>query len=157
MDRTCIVVANAGRARFFIQHGPQGALQEAGDLVNPAARLRTADTETDRMGTLAAGKSSFNTGAALPNSGYEPPQTPEEHATEQFARELARHLQERQQAGQFEQLALVAAPEFLGLLRRLLDKPLAALLRWDLNKDYTQLAPAQLAEQLAARAPRQQD
>ncbi len=86
MDHTWIVVANASRARLFSRAGANGALDEIDDMVNAAVRLRTAETETDRLGPTSAGNSIHNTGGALPNKAYEPPQTPTEHETELFAR-----------------------------------------------------------------------
>lgn len=148
MEQTCIVVANASRARFFFQQGDSGELQEGGNLVGPAVRLRTAETETDRLGPTSAGKSIHNTGGAAPNKAYEPPQTPQEHETELFARSIVGHLQERLQHGDFEQLGLVASPEFLGVLRGLLSPQLKSVLRWVVNKDYTGLTAPQLRDRL---------
>ncbi|MEO7578364.1 MAG: host attachment protein [Massilia sp.] len=48
-------------------------------------------------------------------------------------------------------MAIVASPQFLGLLRKLLDPQLAPLVQFDINKDYTHFSAAQIAEQLAAR------
>jgi protein required for attachment to host cells len=148
MEQTCIVVANASRARFFFQQGDSGELQEGGNMVDTATRLRTAETETDRLGPTSAGKSIHNTGGAAPNKAYEPPQTPQEHETELFARSIVGHLQERLQNGEFDQLALIASPEFLGVLRGLLSPQLKNIVRWDINKDYTQLTAPQLRDRL---------
>jgi protein required for attachment to host cells len=157
MEQTCIVVANASRARFFFQQGDSGELQEGGSMVGPAVRLRTAETETDRLGPTSAGKSIHNTGGAAPNKTYEPPQTPQEHETEQFARSIIGHLQARYQNNEFEQLALVASPEFLGILRGLLTTQLKPAVRWEINKDYTAFTGAQLSEQIAERRQKQHD
>jgi protein required for attachment to host cells len=53
--------------------------------------------------------------------------------------------------GRFGQLSLVASPQFLGILRKLLDPQLTPLLKLDINKDYTSLSARQLREQLRAR------
>jgi protein required for attachment to host cells len=156
MDQTCIVVANAGRARIFFQQG-DGELQEAAAMVNATVRLRTAETETDRLGPTSAGKSIHNTGGAAPNKAYEPPQTPTEHETEVFARSVVAHLQEQYQKGHFQQLALVASPEFLGVLRGVLSDQLKPVVGWEINKDYTQLGEPQLRAQLAERKQKQHD
>lgn len=151
MDLTWIVVANASRARLFSRKGNNGVLEEIEAMVNAAVRLRTAETETDRLDPTSAGKSVHNTGGALPNRAYEPPQTPGEHETELFARSVCSALLQGHQQGRFQHVALVANPQFLGLLRQLLDPQLKALVAWDLNKDYTQLRPDQLQEQLTAQ------
>lgn len=120
-------------------------------MVNTAVRLRTAETETDRLGPMSAGKSIHNTGGALPGKAYEPPQTPTEHETELFTRSIVTALLLGLQQGGFQRLALIASPQFLGLLRQMLDPQLKPLVDWDLAKDYTQSSPTQLSEQIAAR------
>ncbi|MEO7579609.1 MAG: host attachment protein, partial [Massilia sp.] len=87
-----IVAANAGRARLFAQKDGRGKLDEINDMVNAAVRLRTAETEPDRIGPTSAGKSIHNVGAATPNKNYEPPQTPTEHEAELFARSVVGEL-----------------------------------------------------------------
>lgn len=155
MNTTWVVSANAGRARFFSQTQAGGPLDEINDMVNPDVHLRTAETESDKIGPLAAGKSAHNVGAALPNSGYEPNQTPDEHQTELFARSVASYLQQNHQAGRFKQLALVASPQFLGILRKLLDPNLMSLVNLEINKDYTQFSATQLQEQIQVHAAKE--
>lgn len=150
MDATWIVSANAGRARFFSQATPDGPLAEISNMVNPAVRLRTADTETDRIGQHAASKSRHSVGAPTQPSGYEPNQTPDEHQTELFAREVTAFLLQGHQEGRFQQLSLFASPEFLGVLRKLLDPRLEATVSLEINKDYTQFSAKQLHEQIQA-------
>src|SRR4051794_38841371 len=116
MDATWIVSANAGRARFFAQEDAR-RLTEVNDMVNTAARLRAADTETDDLGQRAASKSRHSVGAPTQPSGYEPNQTPVEHQTENFARNVNNFLLQAYQDGRFRQLILTASPEFLGVLR----------------------------------------
>lgn len=150
MEATWIVSANAGRARVFSQTNSSAALEEINDMVNEEVRLRAVETESDKIGPLAATKSQHNVGAARPGSGYEPNQTPDEHQTELFARDVAGFLQKGHQEGRFSQLSLVASPEFLGLLRKLLDPKLASVVKLEINKDYTQFNAKQLREQIQA-------
>lgn len=150
MNANWIVSANASRARFFSQMHPSESLEEINDMVNEAARLRTEETEADRIGLLAASKSQHNVGAARPGSGYEPNQTPDEHQTELFARSVAGFLLQGHQEGRFQQLSLIASPQFLGVLRKLLDPKLESLVSLEINKDYTHFSAAQLHEQLQA-------
>jgi len=149
MDATCIVAANAGRARFFLHSGHSGRPDEINDMVNTASRLRTADIETDDLGVRAASKSRHSVGQPTPTSGYEPHQSPQEHQSELFARSVADYLAELQREGRFGQLVLVASPEFLGVLRKLLDPQLESCVALEINKDYTQLRPEDLATRLA--------
>ena len=58
MQATWIITANAGRARIFAEADPAQPLQEVEDMVNSAVRLRVTETESDKFGPTAAGKSS---------------------------------------------------------------------------------------------------
>ena len=164
MPTTWIMTANAGRARFFSEDDPAAPLQELEDMVNNGARLRTAESETDRLGPTAAGKSGHNIGtnavamshnghgAGAPNKQYEPNTTPVEHETELFAKEISHFLLKAQQEGRYQNLVLSASPQFLGTLRLNLDQHVKSAIKMEFNKDYTQVPPHQLREQLQAQA-----
>jgi protein required for attachment to host cells len=150
MDATWIVSANASRARFFSQAHSSDALEEINDMVNDAVRLRTSETETDKLSPTAATKSMHDTGGALPNKSYEPHQTPVEHQTELFARDVAGFLQQGHQEGRYKQLSLIASPQFLGELRKFIDPKLGSLVNLEIDKDYTQYSARQLSEKIHA-------
>jgi protein required for attachment to host cells len=150
METTWIVTADAGRARIFSESNPAQPLEEIEDMVNTATRMRTAEKYTDRLGPTSAGQSIHNTGGAAPNKQYEPPQTPEEHESESFAKDISGFLLKGQQEGRFQKLALIADPKFLGVLRMFLDPHLKPLVNLEINKDYTHSAPQQLREQIQA-------
>lgn len=143
---TWIVSANAGRARFFSQTSATAPLEEVNDMANNAVRLRTVETESDDIGLRSASKSAHSVGAPRPQSGYEPPQTPAQHQTEVFARDVADYLLKAYREGRYRQLCLTASPEFLGVLRKLLDPSIASLIAMEVNKDYTQSNAIQLRE-----------
>jgi protein required for attachment to host cells len=151
MDSTWIVTANASRARVFAQQTASAALREIDNMVNERVRLRTVDTESDELGQRSASKSGHSVGAATTPNGYEPHQTPAEHETERFARDVAESLRKAYNQHRFRDLCLIASPEFLGVLRKLLDHQVASSVRMEINKDYTQLTGGELKEQIAAR------
>ena len=151
MQATWIVAANAGRARVFSQANAAEPLEEIHDMVNTAARLRTGETETDALGQRAASKSRHSVGAPTPPSGYEPHQSPAEHKTEIFAKTLAGFLAHAHQEGRFNRLCIVAAPEFLGMLRKLLKPPLVSTVKLEIDKDYTHFNARQLHERIKAQ------
>jgi len=150
MDATWIVSANASRARIFSQAGSSASFEEVEDMINAGARLRTVESESDKIGPTSATKSIHNTGGALPNKAYEPHQTPVEHQTELFAKNVAEYLLKGQQQGRFSQLCVVASPQFLGILRQQLNPNVASAVSLELNKDYTQASPAELQEHIRA-------
>lgn len=152
MNATWIVSANASRARFFSQMNPTEPLEEINDMVNDGVRLRMLDTtESDKRGPTAATSSVHNVGGETPNKLYEPPQSPKKHEAELFARDIADYLLKSYQQGRFEQLSLVVSPQFLGMLRKLLDPQLGSVVKLEIDKDYTQSSPDQLLEQIRAQ------
>lgn len=124
-------------------------------MVNEASRLRMIDTESDKLGPTSATKSMHNTGGATPNKLYEPAQTPDVHAAELFARDIADYLLQAYRDGRFQQLSLVASPQFLGLLRKLLDPNLESAVNLQIDKDYTQFSAQQLREQIRSQLSKQ--
>lgn len=148
MQATWIITANNGRARIFAQKDQSSALLEVEELVNPTQRGRVSDIDTDQMGQLAASKSIKSVGAATQPNGYEPNQTPMEHQAELFARSVADYLLQAHAQHRYQSLVLAAGPEFLGLLRKLLDKSVTAAIKFELNKDYTNLSPTDLQAQI---------
>lgn len=154
MDATWIVSANASRARIFSQAGPSASLEEVESMVNAGARLRTAESESDKIGPTAATKSAHGSGNATPNKAFEAHQTPVEHQTELFARNVADVLLKGQQHGHFRHLCVVASPEFLGYLRQQMDPNLASVVSLEINKDYTHENPAGLQAHIKAHQSR---
>lgn len=139
MSATWIVSANAGKARFYAQEGFNTPLREISGLTNDAARLKNADIDTDAQGPHAASRSRHSTGMAMQPNGYEPEQSAVQHLNERFARNVVDYLQKAHNEGCFSRLCLVAAPEFLGTLRKVLNPTLQPLVTSEINKDYTQL------------------
>lgn len=160
MGTTWIVCANAGRARILESSDTDvdlRGLSEVHDMVSPGGRMQASELETDRMGPTAAGQSIHNTGGALPNKTYQPAVTPEQHEADKFARSLCSYLQQSQVEGRFQHLVLVAEPQFLGVLRKLISPQLQPLISEEYNKDYTQLSNRDLAAQLLQRRIKEQE
>jgi len=147
---TWIISADAGRARIFSDTDGNSAYQEIEDLVDPLARTRMSDQVTDQAGPLAASQSIKSTGGALPNSQYEPNQTPEERNAQNFARDICAILLKAKNENRFDRLALVAEPSFLGELRAQLDPQLKSLVTFEINKDYSHSNGQQLRDQIQA-------
>jgi len=148
MTVSWIVAANAGLARVFSQVGVNGDLEEIHDMANKDVQLRTSDTESDQIGQRAASKSKHSVGAPTQPSGYQPHQSPDEHRTELFGREVTEFLLRGYHDHKFQQLVLISSPEFLGLLRKLLDSKLASSMKLEINKDYTHLSTKELRDHI---------
>ena len=148
MPTTWIVSANAGHATIFSQASATAQLQRVEDLDHPAGRMRDSEIETDDLGNRAASKTRHSTGMPTTPSGYQPNQTPEQHEAELFARHLAGYLRKAHSEGRFDELCLVATPQFLGELRGQLDKSVQGAVKAEIDKDYTKSDPRELREQL---------
>jgi len=151
MDSTWIVTANAGRARIFAQHRGNDPLEEINDMVNAPAREPVRATETDSLGQRAAGKSRHGSGAPMQGNGYQPHQTPPQHQEELFARDVAHFLIHAHDEGRFKELCVVAAPEFLGVLRREMKDKLERAIKLEIDKDYTRESPDDLKRHVQER------
>lgn len=151
MDANWIVAANAGRARFFALPKLNEPMQEVFDMVNTSARQRDNEIDTDSLGQHAASASRHGAGiAGTTSSDYQPHQTPKQHEAERFARDVAGYLLKASNEGRFRKLSLVASPEFLGVLRRLLDPQVASKIDTEINRDYTQSNGEELREHIRA-------
>jgi protein required for attachment to host cells len=139
MATTWILVADRAQARILVS-------EEAGALIGQAAfthsesHLSPQDVETDRPGR-------FDKTGTAPHSGDS--ERDFKHQTaESFAKELVDCLEKARQENQFDQLVLVAAPLFLGVLRKTLTPSLSQMVTLELDKDYTKLKSEEIRKHL---------
>ncbi|MDQ3262725.1 MAG: host attachment protein [Myxococcota bacterium] len=74
---------------------------------------------------------------------------PQGRAAEDFAHQLAGYLEESLEKNQFERLILVSPPEFLGLLRAGLSKPVQDRVVDSMNKDLVSLPMDELEDRIS--------
>jgi protein required for attachment to host cells len=110
-------------------------------LEHPAGRAKARDLVTDGQTTAFA-----SVGGARHGIGADT--APKEHEQLNFARELARRLEDGRTGNRFDQLVLVAPPAFLGLLRDQLSPPLAKCVTQSVAKDLTQAKLEEIQQQL---------
>lgn len=104
-----ILVANASVAHCFERESPTAPLVPVAHFAHPESRMHTRDLETDRGGRTQkddAGRTSF-----VPRTD------PKEREREEFAREIARALEEGVLAHRCNGIALFASNPFLGELQ----------------------------------------
>ena len=140
MSNTWIVVADSYRARIFTADKPSGPLTETETLTNPAARQHEGDIDSDRAGHVM----SSNTG------GHDLSQKTEAKQEEaiRFAAEVSKHLETGRNGKAFDKLYIIAAPAFLGLLRKQISNPLKTLVSDEIAKDLTTQTPDRIRAQL---------
>ena len=67
----------------------------------------------------------------------EPSVSPKQHEAERFAQAVAQYLNDARNAHRYDKLCLIAAPQFLGLLRQSLDAHVLELVDETLPKNLT--------------------
>jgi protein required for attachment to host cells len=136
-----IVVADSSACRLFAAGAPAGPLQELEVLSHPEGRLREQDLASDRPGRT------FDSQGAGRHA-KEAEVSPKKHEAVVFAGRIAERLEAGRVGHAFDKLALVAPPEFLGLLRDKLSPPLRALVLHELDKNVSRLDPAEIRARL---------
>lgn len=126
--KTWVVVADAARARVFDVDGKTKAIVEVMDLSHSASLQHASEMASD-----APGMSSVK---GMPSKfGMEEIVSPKEEEAIRFANQVAEAL--RRGLADYERLYLIAAPHFLGLLRKDLDKAVQAKVIKEIDKDLT--------------------
>jgi protein required for attachment to host cells len=149
MKTTWIITADASRARILQVADREHALTEVEDLVNPQGRMQNRDINSDAAGRFRGpdrpgGHASDDENHAV------------DHQAELFAKRVAEYLDAARNRQRFDRLYLVAAPKFLGQLRKQLGKETGKLVADELDKDLSWFNVRQLEEYVAqgsGRAP----
>jgi protein required for attachment to host cells len=139
MQARCVVVADSNRARIFALQG-RNELSELEDLVNPAARQDDRELRTDADGRF------YDMGERSEGHAAEPSVSPKQHEAERFAHAVARYLNDARNAHRYDSLCLIAAPQFLGLLRQSLDQQVLELVDETLPKNLTSASPDEIRQ-----------
>lgn len=140
MNNIMVVVADASRARVFTADKPAGPLNEIETLSNPEARLHEGDLVSDRGGRERHGGGSSH--------GYSTGSVAKEEAVNRFAAEVCRHLEHGRTGNAFARLYVMAAPAFLGLLRKHQSQALRGLISEEISKDLSREGPERIRAQL---------
>ena len=136
---TWVLVADEGIARILALASPGGdQLHSVEELTDALAHASGVDLRRDAVGRRASGKAPGARGAAHATASAGEGEAHDEAM--QFARRVARHLDEALMQRRFQALQLVAAPRFLGLLRQALSPAVAGTVGLALAKDYVHLA-----------------
>lgn len=128
MSRYRILVADRASAVFYDAATLDQAPIEIGRIAEPNARLHDRDLASDRPG-----RSYESVGGA--RHSIEREDGPHERAAAQFARRVARRLDEARRKDEFDDLVIVAGPPFLALLRKELPRLTRARVVHEIPKD----------------------
>lgn len=139
-----VVAADSARARVFRAGTPDAPLEEVDALVNPEARLHEHDIVEDSAGR----RGTRPTQAKRSALGGE---TAKRHRAEEFAAAVCEHATHQLRAARADRLYLVAEPEFLGLLRRTLDRSVLRQVVGSVAKSVTSKQPSRIRAALPSR------
>lgn len=135
---TWILVASASEAYLYSSEDVYaGALQLVEKLKHPESREKGLELTSDRPGHYQT-----DHGA---RSAYEKSH-PKEEATEVFAIQLARLLKDGNYNHDYEQLIVIMAPHFYGLLNKHMDFKVDKFIH--IPKDYTKYTERELVTRL---------
>ena len=139
MSKIWVVAADSSRARFFTADKPASALNEIETLSNPVARLHEGDLGSDRGGRAGSGGAVHN---------YSTGNEAKQEAANRFAAEVCKHLEKGRNSHSFGKLYVMAAPHFLGLLRKHQSDALRGLVSDEIANDLTTQSPERIRAKL---------
>lgn len=141
MRKTWVLTAESSRARIFAVENRIRPLQELEGLTNPDGRAKGLDIYSDRPGRT------FDSGGPGRHA-MSAPMDPKQQETINFAKRIGERLERARTSGEFDELVLIAAPEFLGILRQHLSSHTMKLVNKTINKNLVQESEAIIREQL---------
>ena len=141
---TFVVVADGSRARLMKSEGFTSPLVEFEDLANPSGRMMSREQVSDRPGR---GTGSFGGGI----HSMDPRTNIKQQEHQEFAHLLGDRLDMARTRGECDKMILVAAPAFLGLLRKSLTAPTSRMITAEVDKDLVLQTPAEIRSRLPYR------
>jgi len=123
-----IVVADSSRARIFTVDTAHSPLNEIETIVHPEGRMHEQDMVSDSPGK-AAGKGGGG------DHAFQEKIEPKEQELITFAIRIADYLESARKANQLKKLVIIAAPEFLGELRKHLSAETNEKIVYELDKN----------------------
>lgn len=131
MQKTWVIAAESSRARVFSAENRVSPLHEIEDFAHVEGRSRDQDLVSDKSGR------GFD-GTLEGRHGMEKQADAKHHEAVSFAKRIAERCELARAKGEFEQLVLIAAPEFLGILRQQLSTHTLRLVSQTIDKNLVQ-------------------
>lgn len=142
---TWVLVADGARARILSATGWGSGLAAVGETIEGDRR------PSREQGVERPGRVHDRSGPG--RHAMEPKVDWHEFGKQQFAKQMAAHLNRAAQSKAFDRLVIVAPPKALGDLRAALDKRTSDLILAELAKDLTNVAEHDLAKHLESVMP----
>ncbi|MDZ7663025.1 host attachment protein [Thiohalophilus sp.] len=148
MPKTWILVADSSRARLFSADTASSPLIEVETFTHPASRQHEQDITSDLPGKQNGKGINGSFAHAMTQET-----DPKKHEAINFSREIAQHINKAHGKNKFKQLIIVAAPNFLGLLRDSLNESTRRSLTLQLDKNLTRQNPDAIRKHLPEYLP----
>ncbi len=143
--KTWIVVADSTRARIFEHDRQQPApeLQLITNLEHPAAQAHERDLTTDRPGRtfdrMGPGRHAMSESVS-----------PKDHEAGKWCKELSDEIEKARLNGSFDRMVIIAAPAFLGQLRKMLPTPTSRLVAHEIDKNLAHMDVQDIRDHIPA-------
>lgn len=145
MDKEWIMLANASRARIYRGDSQQGQFEELEDFVHPQSRQMARDLASDRGGHVEKGHGLTGRGSTQ----LEPRTGAQQKAHEQFARQLASHIDAALAQRRCASWVLIASNPFLGELKSHLTPIAEKALRVTVARDLSSFSGPDLKRRIS--------
>jgi protein required for attachment to host cells len=145
MKQTWILVADSSRARIF-KAEKGSSIHQIEELSHPEGRLHEQELASD-----LPGKDSDKVGAG--KHAFQDQVEPKQQEAIDFAKRIARHIDESYSAKEFEQLMVIAAPSFLGTLRHQFSDQINQKICFELDKNITMHSTDDIRKHLPKHFP----
>ena len=145
MKNTWVLVADSSRARLFVAGSATSALTEFETLTHMEAKQHERKITSDLPGSQA--------GSDGRHHGMSSETDPKKYEDIEFAKTVSQHLEDARNKHTFNELIVVAAPAFLGLLREHLTAETLKLITLEIDKNLTQHSEEDIRQHLPDRLP----
>lgn len=126
-----IIIANSSIAEIYSLDGRE--FTKVQQMDNPDGRLRSGEILQDRPGRGNEGKNS--PGIGFGRHAYSSEIDPHVHEQQLFAHKIAEVLRRAKSANAFDKLDIIAPPQFLGELRKVLSEGVKLCIDKEINKE----------------------
>lgn len=134
MKTLWVLIANNSNAKIFSVKGLGKEITKIHDLDHPNSRKKSGEILTDRPG-----RAYDRVGVGRHAVGKDPMV----HEHQVFAEKLSEILRKGFDQGSYEEIALIASPQFLGAIRQSLSDPVKKLVGNEVDKDIVATSEAE--------------
>jgi protein required for attachment to host cells len=145
MENTWVLVADSSRARLFVAASHTSPLTEFEAITHAESKQHEQKITSDLPGHQAGSDGRHHSVGSETD--------PKKYEAMQFARQLAKHLEDARIKHIFTQLVIVAAPAFLGQLREQLSPEVTKLVTLEVDKNLSQHSAEDIRQHLPERLP----